>query len=286
MENAVKYFDHILREIRVKDPLHYKTLFKFMYHTNRGRYWSHLRNIIYQYFFQQNTSYSDVVDDYLLMIRNMRRETMGVSVMETNLVSEGKVQRNYMNALLLSQVLWEHHFNVLHQWHRLLTTYGKGGEGERVLDIGSGHGLFSKILMEDLPNINGIDIIDISRDSLECCKGMLGSDRVSYYNYDIENMTDQSNLYDIVIMGEVLEHLKDPLKALKTVNGLLSKDGVVWITVPTNSPAIDHLHIFKSEKEICSLIQWSDLRVFDSIVYSVEGSETKLVVVIAIKWND
>ena len=66
-------------------------------------------------------------------------------------------------------------------------------------------------------------------------------------------------------MGEVLEHLDKPQEILKKLARLLSENGVLWITTPTNSPALDHVYLFKTKEEIIELIEACDLKV-DSTV--------------------
>lgn len=41
-----------------------------------------------------------------------------------------------------------------------------------------------------------------------------------------------ANAFDAVVMGDVIEHLPDPGKALAQIRGLLSADGVLWLALP------------------------------------------------------
>jgi hypothetical protein len=49
---------------------------------------------------------------------------------------------------------------------------------------------------------------------------------------DIEKFTTDEK-YDIVFMGEILEHLADPIKTLNKVKSFLSETGVIIFTIPT-----------------------------------------------------
>jgi 2-polyprenyl-3-methyl-5-hydroxy-6-metoxy-1,4-benzoquinol methylase len=47
----------------------------------------------------------------------------------------------------------------------------------------------------------------------------------------IEFETDQK--WDVLIMGDVIEHVSDPLAALKKAESLLTDDGAIWISTPS-----------------------------------------------------
>jgi 2-polyprenyl-3-methyl-5-hydroxy-6-metoxy-1,4-benzoquinol methylase len=61
-------------------------------------------------------------------------------------------------------------------------------------------------------------------------------------------------LYDFITMGEVLEHVEDPVKLLSRLKDFLTDDGIAFITTPTNAPAIDHISLFESVQEIRTII--------------------------------
>ncbi len=48
----------------------------------------------------------------------------------------------------------------------------------------------------------------------------------------IYNIPKRDNLFDVVLMLQVLEHLEFPLEGLKEVNRILKQDGVVFLSVP------------------------------------------------------
>ena len=67
--------------------------------------------------------------------------------------------------------------------------------------------------------------------------------------------------YDFITLGEVLEHVEDPDKLLLKLKSLLSENGRIYITVPTNAPAIDHIFLFKNSNEIRDLIKSVGLKI-------------------------
>jgi 2-polyprenyl-3-methyl-5-hydroxy-6-metoxy-1,4-benzoquinol methylase len=123
------------------------------------------------------------------------------------------------------------------------------------LDIGAGHGLFSDAVKRNIPQYKRIDIVDVSKDSLKIAQTILGTDRINYIQSDINDFVLSSEPYGMIILGEILEHLDNPLETLRYVTTLLSRDGVLWLTVPTNAPAIDHVYLFRSKDEVIKLIE-------------------------------
>ena len=51
------------------------------------------------------------------------------------------------------------------------------------------------------------------------------------------------------------------LKLLKKLNDLLSEDGVLYFTTPTNAPAIDHIYLFNNVEEIRELARSAGFQI-------------------------
>ena len=56
-------------------------------------------------------------------------------------------------------------------------------------------------------------------------------------NFEIE----KNNLFDIIILGDVLEHVSNPIKMLKKVYSLLNNQGIVWISTPNFESAYSYI---------------------------------------------
>jgi len=274
MENVEKYFSRILSEIKIYDPLHFKTL-EESFEKRKTRSFNHLKSIICGYFIQQNISASHVAHDYLHMIRDMRREY--IYFIKSNeyscksqqeafdrVYSDLMVMSYYMNALMISQLLWVHHYDMLMFFREMTILNGEGGE--RILDVGAGHGLFSKMIQEYIPKFKWIDVVDLSSESLEMSKSILGDKKMSYFQEDIMSYSTFVK-YDIIILGEILEHFDMPLEVLRDItNTLLCDDGVIWLTIPINAPAIDHVSLFRSKEEVFELVKKAGLEIVISHV--------------------
>lgn len=103
-----------------------------------------------------------------------------------------------------------------------------GGTGS-ILDVGSGPGLFLALGRNRGWSVKGIEP---SLKAAEYSRGVL--------ELDIENIFLDADTaptlgqFDVVNMGEVLEHLPDPAGMLEIARGLLRKDGLLTLVVPND----------------------------------------------------
>lgn len=95
----------------------------------------------------------------------------------------------------------------------------------RVLDLGCSGGLLGEQLVARGHEVTGVDQVSI--------EGV--EDRVDHFvQADLSRPLVEAidGLYDVVILGDVLEHLPRPLDTLRQVEPLLDKNGQVIISVP------------------------------------------------------
>ena len=100
------------------------------------------------------------------------------------------------------------------------------GESEKILDVGSGFGEFSRKLAK-----RGKKVVawDISNRTIEMCK----SAGIEAYQINIE--TDpfiDCGTFDVILMLEIFEHLIDPLVALAKLKDLLNPRGLLVLSTP------------------------------------------------------
>ncbi len=76
-------------------------------------------------------------------------------------------------------------------------------------------------------------------------------------------------------MGEVLEHVNDPLKILKSIYGLLINGGSFYLTTCANAPAIDHVYLFNDVDEIRTLIEKAGFSISKELVAPSEDKSWK-----------
>lgn len=297
MENIVKalrYLELFLSEVKRRDPLHASTLAKNIDAINKRdeAFFHVILNTTIGYYKRNVITPRELMMDYMQMIRDMRREGVyfqkhGAYSCKSEAEAYEKVYSNpeimdyYLNALLISQVVWSHHFEMLHYFSSTISVLRKWLTGKRVLDVGSGHGLFSFIVKKEISRFSEIDIIDLSGVSLKMARDIVGIDRVKYILTDASRLIPPEK-YDFIIMGEILEHLDNPVTLLNHMIDIMNDNGYIFITVPTNAPAIDHISLFRDEMDFLKILRSARLFVMGSKIINVD-SQTKIIGTFCIK---
>lgn len=286
-QNSMAFLVELVEEIAKKDRLHSKKIhgnISFI-KENYPTQLEELMGLINIYFKSLKLDSSRIASDYLKMIKDMRTEGLyfykhgkyrcdNQTIANEYVYSKPEVMTYYMNALLVSQVMWKHHFNIFMYFQSHLQPLFINHSKLSILDIGPGHGFFSYLIKKEFPDYKKIDIVDISDTSLEMTKNIIGfdEDKINYYKKDIFDY-DDSNKYDFIVLGEVIEHLDNPKQILEKLARLLNPNGILWLTTPTNSPALDHVYLFKTKEEVFSLVKDSGLTIVDSCSYFAEDMD-------------
>ena len=99
--------------------------------------------------------------------------------------------------------------------------------------------------------------------------------------------------FDLVVLSELLEHLDDPVTLLEASSRRLAPGGSLFLDVPINSPAPDHLRLWRHEDEVDQLVTAAGLvptmaMSFPATGYTLERArEAELTisrVIIASRW--
>lgn len=98
---------------------------------------------------------------------------------------------------------------------------------KKILDVGCGNGHFGK---EFINNGNSVFGVDISEKSVEVAKKYLSDAKCTDIQQD--RLPYEDNFFDVIIMGEIIEHLLEPKKALLEIKRVLKNDGFIVITTP------------------------------------------------------
>jgi SAM-dependent methyltransferase len=82
---------------------------------------------------------------------------------------------------------------------------------------------------------------------------------------------NRSDQFDSIVISEVIEHLEDPLAALKALYEWTAPGGHIWVHVPANSPAPDHLYLIRDPLEADELVKQAGFEVVDSAYFPMSG---------------
>lgn len=120
----------------------------------------------------------------------------------------------------------------------------RNGKGRRAMEIGCSIGGASFVLYD-----NGFDVVatDISKYAVSKAK-KLAKKTNRKIDFDVVNIEKKINVagkFDVIVCFEVLEHLEDPLKAIKNMKAKLKKGGVLVCSTPNgeHDVYIDPTHI-------------------------------------------
>ena len=95
-----------------------------------------------------------------------------------------------------------------------------------LLDVGAGTGMFLKTAKENHYDVEGLEI---SKNAAQFGRSAWG---LTIKEGDFENTSYPMNHYDIVTLGHVLEHLNDPICAIRKLYSILKPNGLLVISVP------------------------------------------------------
>ncbi|MFN8257513.1 MAG: methyltransferase domain-containing protein [Bacteroidales bacterium] len=210
-----------------------------------------------------NKNIDFAVDSYLKMVNDMLKEqfiflktnkysNQSFADVNQKVYNNPQVMQYHMIGLLISQFIWKQHLDTFIFFSKGLKKI-KDDKIINFLEIGGGHGLYLSEAIKLFPD-SRFDLIDISSSSIEIAKSFIENNNVNYLCGDIFEFR-RFQFYNFITLGEVLEHVEDPKRLIKHIHILLYKQGLLFISVPINSPAIDHIFLFKNENEIKELFK-------------------------------
>lgn len=129
--------------------------------------------------------------------------------------------------------------------------------GSKVLEAGCGVGAQTVILARNSPDAN-ITSVDISQESLSAAKKLIekeGINNVQFKQADIMDLPFEEESFDHIFVCFVLEHLLDPVKALKELKRYLKKGGSITVIEGDHGSCYFHPETSESVKAWNCLIK-------------------------------
>ena len=187
--------------------------------------------------------------------------------------SDRDYMRRYLNGLFLSQLWWSNHSNSLEFFCDDFLSCCR--QGTNHLEIGPGHGLLL-YLASIYSGVRYLNAWDISQTALEFTDSVLGplgiNLTIDYQQVDITRANlDGKGCYDSIVLSEILEHVVEPLTVLKNVYSLLASRGLVFINMPANSPAPDHLFLVTELEEVVDMVESAGFAVRKTREFPITG---------------
>lgn len=134
------------------------------------------------------------------------------------------------------------------------------GAGRSVLEIGCAAGHVTEQLVAA-----GNEVVGVELDSAAAARAERFARRVHRLDLDRDRITEfEHDEFDVLLAGDVLEHLRDSLATLTDALQLLRPDGEVIISVPNAAHADVRLHLLEGRFEYASegLLDHTHMRWF------------------------
>jgi 2-polyprenyl-3-methyl-5-hydroxy-6-metoxy-1,4-benzoquinol methylase len=190
--------------------------------------------------------------------------------------SNAEFMRRYMNGLLLSNIWWDNHARVIEYYANGFLHDNRAGY--RHLEIGPGHGLLLYLAATDArcASASGWDISEASITATRLMLTRLGITRdVDLIRLDLMGDHQTEARFDSIVISEVCEHLEDPRAALAKLGRYLAPGGRLFVNVPINAPAPDHIYLLRTPEEAVDLVRSAGLDVVSTAVYPMTGLTEK-----------
>jgi 2-polyprenyl-3-methyl-5-hydroxy-6-metoxy-1,4-benzoquinol methylase len=110
--------------------------------------------------------------------------------------------------------------------HSVILRLAGNGEGRRLLDVGAAHGYLAAEL-----RTQGFQVTGIEADSVLGAEAAKHCDRFLLLDLD-GPLPAFAEPFDMIVFGDVLEHLKNPVAVLQQLSASLKEDGAVIISLP------------------------------------------------------
>lgn len=196
-----------------------------------------------------------LADAYLLIVDDTFRETMhfrqtgryrytSFAEARANVYDNHDYMQRYMLGLGLSTFWWFNHVRLRRFFNQQLPTLVALGGAYR--EVGPGHGIY----FIDALRTGGFaeyEGVDISATSIGLTKRMLANP--AWGNLSPAKLKQADFLTagdlrpsDVLVMGEVLEHVEDPGAFLARAYETTTQKARVFLTTCLNAPAVDHLY--------------------------------------------
>ena len=179
-----------------------------------------LLGLVKAYFKNLGLDSERVASDYLKMIKDMRTEGLyfykhgkyrcdNQHIANEYVYSKPEVMTYYMNALLVSQVMWKHHFNIFMYFQSHLKTLFEADSDLNILDIGPGFSPKIELALKLLGYKEKLTVLDKSPTALSGLRDFL---YMIDFSYELNTICDDlfavKNLYFNLVTAN---HLFDDL---------------------------------------------------------------------------
>jgi SAM-dependent methyltransferase len=221
-------------------------------------------------------SYRKMCEDFLeeefYFARNKEYRLKTFQEAYTHIYSNKEYMESYVRGILISQVLWDPHARAFDFFKQ--DFLNSLPNESAYLEVGPGHGLFLYYASKST-NIRSLEAWDVSQSSIAETQGALGrlqaTRDVKIVEQDVLLAPPRANEFDAAVISEVLEHLEQPALALRSLHAALKPGGLIFINIPINSPAPDHIYLWRTSEAVVDLIKSQGFEIVEVKLFPVTG---------------
>jgi 2-polyprenyl-3-methyl-5-hydroxy-6-metoxy-1,4-benzoquinol methylase len=217
------------------------------------------------------TIVGDTIEEQLYFSEHKHYRHSTFAEVAESVYHDADYMNRYMYGLAISTFLWPNHVAMVRMFRAEIPRTGGG----RYLEVGPGHGF----LLLTAAEVGGYDeflAVDLSEASVRQTETIVRHfqplSNVHVRKMDFLDAADlEPSSFDAVVMGEVLEHVEDPARFLRRIADLASDDAFIFITTCINSPAVDHIYLWRTTDSLEEMIEESGLDIVKSLRLPYEG---------------
>jgi ubiquinone/menaquinone biosynthesis C-methylase UbiE len=114
--------------------------------------------------------------------------------------------------------------------------------GARVLDVGTGTGIFIPFLLREIGSGGQIIALDVAEEMLKRARAKSFNGEVHYLNADVTSMPLRAESFDGVVCYSSFPHFPDKEKALLEINRVTKSGGCLFICHTSGRVSLNEFH--------------------------------------------
>lgn len=278
IENNYPYLRRVVEEISKQSPFQKKAVLRFIKSADQ-RYFEFAEDLVRRMtkVIDRGECYDYIAKTYLWYTKTIRIEEMYFTKEDRyrysdydevyeKVYSRDDYMFDYVVGLGMTQIFWPNHWDIMKFF--LDNFIPRGKDFRTGAEIGVGHGVFHSEFLRGCPDMRS-KLLDVSPTSLNMTRRMIAAtgldpERAEPIQCDVQKdipLVDES--LDALLMGELIEHIQEGESVMATMAKKMKKTGYCYFSTAANSPAEDHILLFRSVGEIRDFIDRTGWRVVD-----------------------